>query len=257
MNYTLNYNGGGGSGTQSHMAGGIPVHTPAQHTIVLTSPPPQGPSVHAPLPANVNENNTSSSNHQVYPVMMQVGNGGNSHVIYTYQTNGGISPVSPVQSSVNMHGNSRSPTVQTLSIASEHDSNAGRSIGEIFNVQGISSVSNPGSIVQPTSVGTAAAITQPQASELANLLSSIHLPGLQIVEATANENCTSAITLPVISSQLPSNEINGDKVTVSKLINSLQASGMQVVKNNSDKTISISLPNGSFESGSNAGETNL
>ena len=251
MNYTLNYNGGGGFGTQSHMAGGIPVHTPAQHTIVLTSPPPQGPSAHAPLPANVNENNTSSSNHQVYPVMMQVGNGGNSRVIYTYQTNDGIvnpgiqtklnetnsstssaigqvvlSPVSPVQSSVNMHGSSRSPTVQTLSITSEHDGNAGRSIGDIFNVQGISSVSNPGSIVQPTSVGSAAAITQPQASDLANLLSSIHLPGLQIVEARANENCTSAMTLPVISSQLPSNEINGDKVTVSKLLNSLQASGM-------------------------------
>ena len=232
MNYTINYAGS----TPVGQVPQIPVCPLGQRTIVLT-PPTQQPSS--------NGSNSGSNNQQPsYPLMMQVG-GLNAPVFYTYQTpqagklsnshanetsssnNSGISqmmlaPVSP--SSLNIQGHGNSPTVPTVNIRAGNKSTASQSLGEIFNMQAVNNVLHTSAVVQSKLPVCQAG----QSSDLAMLLSSLQVAGLQIVETTSG-NGTAPISVSVVNGNV----------------------------NAGENTVSIGLPNANVDEKSSVGESHL
>ena len=264
MNYTINYPG------QSQPGGPLPVVTAGQRAIVLTD-------------TETSCNGSNGGQQSSYPMMMPIG-ASNQPVFYTYQTTDGIvnavisnklndnsqvvlSPVSPVQGSVNIQGNANSPNLQAVNICPENKSCA-RSLGDMFNLQNV----NAGQMVQPSNVNMSQ-IVQPAnvnvgqlvqpanvpgtngmqsgQTEIAKLLSTLHSVGLQIVERPQVHNNRSAMTVPVVNSSSQPSDITPDSSVVNNFITSLQTASIPVVENSVEKTLSISLPKSTFEETSN------
>ena len=255
MNYTINYPASGQI-VPPQMSAPVTVPGTGQRTIVLTQSPQSG--------GNVSNSNNLNGQQSTFPMVMQVG--GNNHpVIYTYQngdvnsalmtnctdnTTGanGIGQVvlSPVQNSIN----NSPPGVTSMKLQRESKASAARSLGEVYNMQSLGSVPSNGTIVQSSSVPIN---QQCQTSDLASLLSSLQAAGMQIVEnpcASNNSSNNSAISVPLLSNQMQATETSPDKNVMPNFITSLQSSGFQVVENNQDKTLSISLPNRSLDENS-------
>ena len=150
-----------------------------------------------------------------------------------------LTPVSPVQNSINVQN--RSPTVQTVNIQGENNT-VSRPLNEIFNMQTTGSIQNTGAMFP---VNQSAQQHNNQVNpDLASLISSLQAGGVQIVDLHCIEGGISSLTVPVISSQVSASDINSDKTSMAKFISSLQASDMQVVENYCDNTLTISLPSG-------------
>ena len=267
MNYTINYPTS--AGTQ-HTHVGSASQT-GQRAIILSPPGQSCPPNGSQNNNNNNCNNTSSQS--PYPVVMQVA-GSNAPVFYTYQNSDGLpnagnqsksnetttcatnglgqvvlSPVSPVQTGINIHQNRGSPTV---SIRSENKSGVVRPLNELFSMQGLSGIQNSAGIVQSVQLSSNVPVALQnthipcgqQNTELANLISSIQSAGLQVIDAPNGNNL---LNVPAISTNVQSPKMNIDKGAVANFIKALQASGHQVIENNAEKTLSISLPNCSVE----------
>ena len=224
----------------------------AQRTIVLT-PPAQA--------------NSNSNGQQQFPMLMQVG--GNNQPVLVYQNseqlvNTGmqnncnenlntanppalgqvvLSPVSPVQTGINVQQNASSPTIpQAVSMQPESKCNVSRSLNDLFNMQAIATMPNLGAIVHSPNVAINPGQSSQGNSELAGLLTSLQAAGLQIIDAPNRGGNTSSITVPVVNNHLQGCDVNRDKSAMTNFINTLQSSGVQVVENNSDKTLLISIP---------------
>ena len=256
MNYAINYTGGGQPS--------IPVNQ-GQRTIVIT-PPSQSQQMYA---------NSNSSGTNQFPVVIQVGSG-NPPIFYTYPNSDGlgnksvetnssansainqvmISPVSPVPNSVNIHQNTSSPpNLPAMTIRTDHKSGAARSLGDYFNVQSISRIPNGGPLVQTGPVPCNVPVTQQgqhcsgqSNPDIASLLSSLQAAGVQLVEAPCGTSSNSGVGVPVVKTHmLQLADMNTENGAMAKFISSIQGSGFQVLENNVDKTLSISLPNRSME----------
>ena len=249
MNYTINYSGARSVGHSQLTPNSIPVCGTGQRTIVLSSP------------SQKCQNNVSSSgsNQQSnYPMMMQVGS--SNPVFYTYQSsdnvvksaisntandsvssgNAGIgpvvlSPISPVASGLNLHSSSSSPTLPSVNIRVENKPLAPCSLGEVFNIQAVNQIPNPGQMIHsnPATVASNLAVNQPvinpgtpSTTDLAMIVSSLNAAGLQIVDSSCGNIETVAIALPVM--------------------NNLHTPSVQVVDNNTEKTMALSIPNGNL-----------
>ena len=261
MNYMINY--------ASTPTGPVPVNSAGQCTIVLT-PPSQS--------RNGNANSTTNNVQSTFPMMMQVGAANAPQVIYMYQNNDandstgstGISqmmlaPVSPVQRGINLQvGNASSPSIPTMNVTTEKNPCVSRSLGEVFNVQTVGTVQNTGGIVQSS--------LQPSShhtSDITSLLSTLQASGIHIIETTGannGNNNSSIINLPIIkvnspiiNNQMQQSDImaSGDKAIVNNLINSLPASGVQVVENSGENKVMVNVPNRQFEDKSYVGENNI
>ena len=237
MNYMINLP------PQTQMQSQIPVPPGNQRAIVLS-----GPSQNC---GNTSTSSSSSTSQQ-YPVVVPFG-GGNQPV-FVYQNsdsanNGSdnsnsnnslrqmvITPVSPVQNGLNYHHSATSPNhcMSAVNIQSEtNNNNASRSLGDLFNVQAINTMPNTGNMF-PLNQGQ-----QQNTSgnnDFAGLLSSLQAAGLQIVEQPAAKHDG-----PVLNSPRQLSEMK-EKSAIGNFMSSLQATGIKVVENNNDNTLSISLP---------------
>ena len=183
----------------------IPVTVPLQSTnqrrLVLS------PSAHT-CTTGSNSVNSIGSNQQ-FPIVMPFN--GNNAPVFVYQnaetlsnnsvpnklvdnTNSAanavgqmvLTPVSPVQNPINVHQSGSSSTVPANSVHSDSNSNASRSLGEIFNMQNIGSIQTTGSmmalnpnVMQQNMLGN---------GELAGILTSLQAAGLHIVDQ-GNSKC--------------------------------------------------------------------
>ena len=251
MNYTINYQSSGGPSA-------VPMNQQGQRTIFL-SPPSQ--------------NTSGNNNQQSFPMVMQVQGSSHQPVFYTYQTNDGLvnsavpskvidsannsnnyglgqvmlSPVSPVQKNINIvKQNGNSPTVPMVNIQTENCS-AVRSLGDVFNVQQVSAINNPGSLATSNSIPSNVSQGSP---DLAKLISSLQAARLQIVETGVSPNSTT-MQVPLVNSPPTASEQHSpDKLAMHNFVTSLQSAGIHVMENSSDNTMSISLPNRSVNESS-------
>ena len=260
MNYTINYPTSSGGQLSTQLSSSV--MQAGQRTIVLT-PPSQ------PCQSNSHLGNNTSPQ---FPVIMQAG-AQNPTVYYMYPNgdnvinksnesgpvaHNGIGqimllPVSPIQNCINMQGNNTSPTVN---IQADNKNNASQSLSEMFNLQGVAGMQQQSGIVQSKSVQSNVVAQHPlqhsseqQSNEFASLISTLQAGGLQIVKNGNgnNVNCAKPVSIPVMSSNIMSTDINVENSAMNNFITSLQASGAQIVENNTEKTLTISLPNASME----------
>ena len=263
MNYTINYPNSGATIPAQITNGGS---QSGQRAIILSQPSQSCLS-------NTNQGNSSSANTSSFPVVMQVGSS-NALFFYAYQNCEGlvnssihnksndnsipannnigqvlISPVSPAQNNLNIHTNGSSPTVN---ITPENKPSASKSLSDLFNLQGTPGIQGTGTFVQTNSVPGGVAVgghnTGQQSPDVTKLLSTLQVAGLHVVESPNSGNSGNMISAPVMSNNnVQSSDVNLDKNAMANFISSLQASGVQVIENSSDKTVSILLPNQAVE----------
>ena len=248
MNYRINYAANANTGQ-------IPV-APAdsgKRTIVLSS-----------QSQNCQSGHVNATSNQQFPMVMQVP-GLNPPVFYTHQGTDGlvnsgipnkgngnagpviVSPVSPVQSNINiLKQDNMSPNAINLQSDTKHS--VSRSLGDMFS--GIQSIPGPimGSSAMQSSVPMNASSSQSN-SDIANLLSSLQASGLQIVE-TNTVNGNNAGTMPMSVVNIPPQQVadgtNGEKTVMNNFVTSLQSAGIHIIEN-TDRTLSISLPSTASE----------
>ena len=190
----------------------------SQAQIVLTPPAP-----------------TTASNAQ-FPMVMQMNSSSGGPFIYTYpdihnksldtsSSNSGIGQVilSPVQNGLNiLKSNGNSPSnIATMIIQQEPKSGAAHSLGEVFNVQTVPNMHNQAQLMQNNLIQTPSVpVSQPgnqPSSEIANLLSSLQVAGVQLVDTEVNKNPGVVLS--------NSGEQATDKSPINNLIKLLQVAG--------------------------------
>ena len=230
MNYTINY-------PSTCSVGHSPVtvmNTQSQRTILLA------PSHHTHQGQNNPVNDTNPQN--PFPMVMQMGST-SSPVFYTYQNDAiqnksnetcssnsdisqvVLSPVSPVTTGLNvLKSNGRSPTInihQASLTPAENKSATARSLGEIFNVQGVHSVpniQNQQQLLQANTIGHCVptqSSNAPPNPEIASLLSSLQSGAVVQVGTVGNDQ-------------------KCDQSAMNNFIKSMQPGGMSVVENSTD-----------------------
>ena len=228
MNYMINIPQSG----QSQLPVSVPVAGGNQRTIFLSSP------AHGSCPSNTNMNVNNGSN-QNFPMVMQLGANNQPVLLYPNSDNVPIptqvtepstvnsglgqmvlSPLSPVQKSINMQQNP-SPPLSNV------------------NMQPVEAIPNACGIVQSGNIPGNQHNSDP--SRIADLISSLQSSGIQIIEAPGNQT-PSPNPLNVSVNNSPVSKFPVNKSPVVNFISSLQSAGVQVVENNADSTLSILIP---------------
>ena len=246
MNYTIKYPASASLGQTSQMSTSqVPVPLNSTGQIVITSPQQQS---QCQPPVNGNAQ---------FPMVMQMSSLAGGQIFYTYpegmvntavhnksnnscaSNNSSISQVvlSPVpQTSLNiLKNNGNSPNaMQTVNISSESKGTAARSLGELFNLSGLP---NQTPLVATNSAHIAQTVNQTalqSPTEIANLLSSLQAAGVQIVDNVGSASANTGVQLNSCNEQ-------GTDKNMTNFIQNLQSSGLNVVENNAEKTLSIPL----------------
>ena len=194
MNYMINYPAVtcgtvGQSQMSNPVSGAMNLNVQSQRTIVLT-PPAASPQT-AGHPVNSNNGQTS------FPMVMQMSSSNGQLVFYVNEgvVNSGIhnksndsssnscisqvllSPVSPVQSGLNVLKNSgNSPNnIGSVNIQHSESKTAAHSLGEVFNLQSVHTMQSARPLVQGNTVGPNVPVNQ---STQASGNSSIEIPNL-------------------------------------------------------------------------------
>ena len=91
--------------------------------------------------------------------------------------------------------------------------------------------------------------TNSQQADFSSLISSLQSASIQLGEPSCTNSTSSLITIPIVNNNVQATEI-ADKGVMLNFMKSMQAAGMPCVENPQEKTISISIPNISFEQNS-------